>query len=153
MVQAPDESYPRVLLFVTPTRTSSSEGSREREGEVHAEMKTFGYGRGRQPYTTLRLLSGVRRQDTCRLTYTDSEKFEPYLLDDLDQKWATWRVDWDHGLREAVLQTATKTIGWMGRVQPLPLKLGDGGRRHQGGYVIDRDEQIYMRMVPRGRAE
>ena len=39
------------------------------------------------PYSKLRMLSGACvGRDTCRLTYTDSEKFEPYLIDELEKK-------------------------------------------------------------------
>src|SRR5215813_14051873 len=35
-----------------------------------------------KPYSKLRMLSGACvGRDTCRLTYTDSEKFEPYLIE------------------------------------------------------------------------
>ncbi|MGC1131766.1 MAG: hypothetical protein WA941_02995 [Nitrososphaeraceae archaeon] len=59
-------------------------------------IKLFGYGfrtsnvndngysevNKKRRYTPLRLLSGsCVGKDTCRLAYTDSEKFEPHLID------------------------------------------------------------------------
>jgi sulfite reductase beta subunit-like hemoprotein len=156
MVRRLTESYPSVLLFVTPNQDLLFGGleESERDGFVQ-EMKSFGYGgRNGKPYTTLRLLSGACvGRDTCRLTYTDSEKFEPSLLDELDVKWGHMTESIGiTGCERQCFRPATKTIGWMGTGFNLyALKLGgteDG--RHQGGYIADpKTHQIYMRMVPR----
>ena len=51
------------------------------------DLKNYGYGlRNGKPYSKLRTLSGACvGRDTCRLTMTDSEKFEPELLDQLEK--------------------------------------------------------------------
>jgi sulfite reductase beta subunit-like hemoprotein len=156
MVKRLTESYPSVLLYVTPNQDLLFAGIEEAEkGRFEAEMKSFGYGtRGGKPFTTLRLLSGACvGRDTCRLTYTDSEKFEPYLLDDLDEKWGHMAESIGiTGCERQCFRPATKTIGWMGTGFNLyALKLGgteDG--RHQGGYLVDpKTLQIHMRLVPR----
>jgi sulfite reductase beta subunit-like hemoprotein len=156
MVKSLTESHPRVLLFVTPNQDLLFGGLEESEKEGFvSEMRRFGYGkRNGRPFTTLRLLSGACvGRDTCRLTYTDSEKFEPYLLDDLDEKWGHMTESIGiTGCERQCFRPATKTIGWMGTGYNMyALKLGgteDG--RHQGGYIVDpQTKQIYMRMVPR----
>ena len=156
MVKRLTESYPDVLLFVTTNQDLLFAGLEERERErFMQDMKSFGYGgRNGKPYTTLRLLSGACvGRDTCRLTYTDSERFEPHLLDELDGKWGHMKESIGiTGCERQCFRPATKTIGWMGTgFNMYALKLGgteDG--RHQGGYVADPEtHQIYMRMVPR----
>lgn len=156
MVRRLTERYPHVLLYVTPDQDLifANLDESEREGFL-AEMKRFGYGsRDGRPYTTLRLLSGACvGRDTCRLTYTDSERFEPQLLDELDAKWGNMSESIGiTGCERQCYKPATKTIGWMGTGSNMyALKLGgteDG--RHQGGYIHDpKTHEIYMRMVPR----
>ncbi len=156
MVRRLTECYPDVLLHVTPNQDLLFAGLEESEKEkFEAEMKSFGYGtREGKPLTTLRRLSGACvGRDTCRLTYTDSERFEPYLLDDLDERWGHMTESIGiTGCERQCFRPATKTIGWVGTGFNLyALKLGgteDG--RHQGGYLVDpKTLQIYMRMVPR----
>jgi sulfite reductase beta subunit-like hemoprotein len=156
MVRRLTESYPSVLLFVTPNQDLLFGGLEESEREGFAtEMKKFGYGsRNGKQFSTLRLLSGACvGRDTCRLTYTDSEKFEPHLLDELDTKWGHMTESIGiTGCERQCFRPATKTIGWMGTGFNLyALKLGgteDG--RHQGGYLVDpKSLQIYLRLVPR----
>jgi len=156
MVKRLTESYPDVLLYVTPNQDLLFAGLEESDKERFSkEMKSFGYGgRNGKPYTTLRLLSGACvGRDTCRLTYTDSEKFEPSLLDELEVKWGhMYESIGITGCERQCFRPATKTIGWMGTGFNLyALKLGgteDG--RNQGGYIADpTTHQVYMRMVPR----
>jgi sulfite reductase beta subunit-like hemoprotein len=156
MVKRLTERYPDALLFVTPNQDLLFGGLEEGEKESFvAEMRRFGYGqRNGKPLSTLRLLSGACvGRDTCRLTYTDSELFEPYLLDDLDEKWGHMTESIGvTGCERQCFRPATKTIGWVGTGYNIyALKLGgteDG--RNQGGYIIDpKTKQVYMRMVPR----
>ncbi|MDG6914933.1 MAG: nitrite/sulfite reductase [Nitrososphaerota archaeon] len=156
MVRALTERHPHVLLHVTPDQDLlfANLDQSEKEGFLE-EMKSFGYGgRDGRPYTPLRLLSGACvGRDTCRLTYTDSERFEPQLLDELDGRWGEMSESIGiTGCERQCYKPATRTIGWMGTgFNMYALKLGgteDG--RHQGGYVFDpKARQIYMRMVPR----
>lgn len=156
MVRKLTESYPEVLLYVTPNQDLLFAGLEESDKEEFVrQMKSFGYGgRNGKPYTTLRLLSGsCVGRDTCRLTYTDSERFEPQLLDDVEVKWGKmYESIGITGCERQCFRPATKTIGWMGTgFNMYALKLGgteDG--RHQGGYIHDpKTHLIYMRMVPR----
>ncbi|HZD36233.1 MAG TPA: hypothetical protein VE130_13610 [Nitrososphaeraceae archaeon] len=105
-------------------------------------------------YTPLRLLSGsCVGRDTCRLAYTDSEKFEPYLIDILEPKWGQMSESIGvTGCERQCFRPATKTIGWVGTgFNMYMLKLGgteDG--RNQGWPLVNHDtNQIYLRNVPK----
>jgi sulfite reductase (NADPH) hemoprotein beta-component len=91
--------YIDVKLFTTPNQhLLFSNIADELKKQFEEDMKTiFGYGLLRKsnnskirppshPYSKLRMLSGACvGRDTCRLTYTDSEKFEPSLIDELEK--------------------------------------------------------------------
>ncbi|MGI0085806.1 MAG: hypothetical protein ACREBQ_12065, partial [Nitrososphaerales archaeon] len=119
------------------------------------DMIEFGYGlRNNKEYSTLRRLSGACvGRDTCRLAYTDSEKFEPYLIDILEQKWGNVAESIGvTGCEKQCFRPATKTIGWVGSgLNMYMLKLGGTeDARCQGGALIDHDTQeLYLRSVPR----
>jgi sulfite reductase (NADPH) hemoprotein beta-component len=123
--------------------------------EFEPYLRSFGYGmRHGRPYSRLRLLSGACvGRDTCQLTYTDSEKFEPYLIDELEQKWGEIAESIGvTGCERQCFRPATKTIGWVGMgLNRYQLKVGgteDG--RHQGQPLIDRETgEMYLRSVPR----
>ena len=53
---------------------------------MRRRCKSFGYGQHRgKPYSRLRVLSGACvGLPTCRLSYTESEGFEPELIDKLE---------------------------------------------------------------------
>ncbi len=149
------EAFP-VLLFTTPNQdllfTDIPEADK---AKFEATLENFGYGiRGGRPYSRLRVLSGACvGRDTCRLTYTDSEKFEPHLIDDLEPKWGDLAESIGvTGCERQCSRPATKTIGWVGTGLNLyMLKIGgteDG--RHQGGPLVDPTSQaMYLRTVPR----
>jgi sulfite reductase beta subunit-like hemoprotein len=114
MVKYLMDEYPHALIFTTPNQhlLFSNLGSSEKE-QFKNDMRIFGYGIRKvildatsnsnnnadtrsskskivqqRPYSKLRMLSGACvGRDTCRLTYTDSEKFEPCLIDQLEDKW------------------------------------------------------------------
>jgi len=126
--------------------------------EFEADMKKFGYGQHNgKPYSNLRLRSGACvGRDTCRLTYTDSEKFEPELLDQLEA------LGWGDinesigitGCERQCFRPATKTIGLVGSgYNRYQLKLmGTEDARHQGQALLSSDGNgIYMRSIPRER--
>lgn len=119
------------------------------------DMQEFGYGqRNGKPYSRLRMLSGACvGLHTCRLSYTESEQFEPQLMDQLE---AMGYGDMAEsvgitGCERQCFRPATKTIGWVGQGPNLyALKLGgseDG--RHQGTFLVDGEGQWYLRQVPR----
>ncbi len=155
MVRYLMDNYP-VTLFTTPNQdllfTNIPEESKE---SFEADLKRFGYGlRNERAYSTLRVLSGACvGRDTCRLTYTDSEKFEPYLVDELEAKWGAMAESIGvTGCERQCFRPATKTIGWVGTALNMyMLKIGgteDG--RNQGQPLIDPDTQaMYLRSVPR----
>jgi sulfite reductase (NADPH) hemoprotein beta-component len=145
-----------VELLITPNQdlvfTNIPE---EKKQEFEAQLAKFGYGsRNGKAYSNLRLLSGACvGRDTCRLTYTDSEKFEPYLIDALESRWGDMSESIGiTGCERQCFRPATKTIGWVGSALNMyQLKVGgteDG--RYQGGPLLDPDTgEMYMRLVPR----
>lgn len=126
--------------------------------EFEADMFKFGFGkRHGKPYSRLRLLSGACvGRDTCRLTYTDSEKFEPYLIDELEA------LGWGDihesigitGCERQCFRPATKTIGLIGSgFNRYQLKLmGTEDAKHQGVPLLAADgNSIYLKSIPRER--
>ncbi|HZW57552.1 MAG TPA: hypothetical protein VFF30_14790 [Nitrososphaerales archaeon] len=149
------DSFP-VQILTTPNQDlifgNISEDLKEK---FASEMAKFGYGlRNGQAYSVLRMLSGACvGRDTCRLAYTDSEKFEPYLIDLLEQKWGNVSESIGvTGCEKQCFRPATKTIGWVGSGLNLyTLKIGgteDG--RFQGGPLLDpATHEIYLKTVSR----
>ncbi len=126
--------------------------------EFEADMKKFGYGlRHGKPYSNFRLRSGACvGRSTCRLTYTDSEKFEPELLDQLEAMgWGDIKESIGiTGCERQCFRPATKTIGLVGAgFDRYQLKLmGTEDARHQGVPLLSADgNNIYMRSIPRDR--
>ena len=119
------------------------------------DLAKFGYGaRNGKEYSTLRVLSGACvGRDTCRLAYTDSERFQPYLIDILEQRWgAVSESIGVTGCEKQCFRPATKTIGWVGSGYNMyMLKLGgteDG--RFQGGPLLDPEtHEVYLKTVPK----
>jgi sulfite reductase beta subunit-like hemoprotein len=149
------ENYP-IEILTTPNQDLIFGNIPEDLKEKFAQdMETFGYGlRNGKEYSTLRMLSGACvGRDTCRLAYTDSEKFEPYLIDLLEQKWGNVAESIGvTGCEKQCFRQATKTIGWVGSgFNMYMLKLGGTeDARHQGGPLIDPGTQeIYLKNVPR----
>lgn len=155
MVRYLVENYP-IELLTTPNQDLVF-GNIPQELKIRFEQDLFRFGfglRNGRPYTSLRKLSGACvGRDTCRLTYTDSEKFEPYLIDLLEPKWGNLAESIGiTGCEKQCFRPGTKTIGWVGSgLNMYALKLGgteDG--RHLGGLLIDPETQeIYLKTVPR----
>ncbi|MDO8674832.1 MAG: nitrite/sulfite reductase [Candidatus Omnitrophota bacterium] len=150
--------YP-VELLITPNQdalfSNIPEASKK---EFEADLAKFGFGkRNGKAYSTLRLLSGACvGRDTCRLTYTDSEKFEPFLIDELET------LGWGElaesigitGCERQCFRPATKTVGLVGSgLNRYQLKLmGTEDARHQGLSLVSPDgNDIYLRSIPRER--
>ena len=145
-----------VALYTTPNQDLLFTGlPDDAKKTFEADLRRLGYGRRHgRAYSALRTRSGACvGRDTCRLTYTDSEKFEPFLLDELEAKWGDLAESIGvTGCERQCFRPATKTIGWIGTGLNLyMLKLGgteDG--RHQGGPLVDPDTgEMYLRSVPR----
>src|SRR5918996_1070839 len=168
MVKYLMKKYPPVQLFTTPNQhLLFSNIDNSEKGQFENDLKFFGYGVRKniintangtevvvRPYSKLRMLSGACvGRDTCRLTYTDSEKFEPSLLDQLEDKWGDLNESIGvTGCEKQCYRPATKSIGWVGTGSNL-YQLTIGGTedgRHQGGPLTDPyTKQQYLHFVPR----
>jgi sulfite reductase beta subunit-like hemoprotein len=146
-----------IELMVTPNQdllfTNIPVNAKE---EFENKMKSYGYGvRNGKPYSKLRTLSGACvGRDTCRLTYTDSERFEPELIDELE------KLGWSDmaesigvtGCERQCFRPGTKTIGLVGSgLDRYMFKLfGDETAKFQGKPLMTADgEQMYLRSIPR----
>ena len=128
------------------------------KNEFEADMKKYGFGlRNGKGYSMLRLLSGACvGRDTCRLTYTDSEKFEPELIDQLEALgWGDLHESIGiTGCERQCFRPATKTIGLIGSgFNRYQMKLlGSEDAKNQGIPVIGDDPNaIYLKSIPRER--
>jgi sulfite reductase (NADPH) hemoprotein beta-component len=158
-----------VEMFITPNQDLlfGNISGREKKYFENDMIKMFGYGSrtictnnsvqsnlNKRGYSNLRVLSGsCVGKDTCRLAYTDSEKFEPYLIDELESRWGHMSESIGiTGCERQCFRPATKTIGWIGTgLNMYMLKLGgteDG--KNQGWPLVDPDSnEIFLRNVPR----
>ncbi|MEO0964616.1 MAG: nitrite/sulfite reductase [Planctomycetota bacterium] len=161
MVRETLDAFPGTELLITPNQdlvfTEIDEAAKE---DFTAKLAEYGFGKRKgKTYSTLRVLSGsCVGLPTCRLSYTDSEQFEPELLDELD---ARGYGDLPEsigitGCERQCFRPATKTIGWVGQgPDRYGLKLGgseDG--RHQGTWLLDPegdDKNWVLRQVPRDK--
>lgn len=128
------------------------------KAEFEADMAKFGWGqRNGKPYSNLRLRSGACvGRDTCRLTYTDSEQFEPELVDQLEAMgWGDIQESIGiTGCERQCFRPATKTIGLVGSgLNRYQMKLmGTEDAKHQGLPLLSSDGNgIYLRSIPRER--
>lgn len=162
MVRYLMNKYPNIRLFTSPNQhllfTNIEEIYKE---EFEKDMEKFNYGFRKRyynnqkiPYSKLRMLSGACvGRDTCRLTYTDSEKFEPLLIDDLEDRWGHMQESIGiTGCEKQCYRPATKTIGWIGtgfNLYELVL-LGTEDGRNQGKPLTDPSTgEQYLHFVPR----
>ncbi len=150
--------YP-IEFIITPNQdalfTNIPESSK---AEFEADMASFGFGkRNGKAYSKLRLLSGACvGRDTCRLTYTDSEKFEPFLVDELEAMgWGDIEESIGiTGCERQCFRPATKTIGLVGAgMNRYQLKLmGTEDGRHQGlPLMLPDGDHIFLKSIPRER--
>ncbi|MCR4336401.1 MAG: nitrite/sulfite reductase, partial [Candidatus Omnitrophica bacterium] len=156
MVREIVQKYPTELM-ITPNQdllfTNIPESSKT---QFENDLKSYGYGqRNGRAYSQLRLRSGACvGRDTCRLTYTDSEKLEPILIDELE------KMGWGEmtesigitGCERQCFRPATKTIGLIGAgMDRYQFKLmGSEAARFQGRPLVSSDgEKMYLKSVPR----
>jgi sulfite reductase (NADPH) hemoprotein beta-component len=159
MVRHLMETYP-VELLVTPNQDLVFTGiPAEARADFEKDLARFGQGqRNGKPVSVLRRRSGsCVGRDTCRLAYTDSEKFEPELLDELEKRgWGgTAESIGVTGCERQCFRPATKTIGLVGTGLNLyQLKLfGDDSGKHQGRPLTSSDgRRLYLRAIPRDKA-
>ncbi len=126
------------------------------KSEFKDHLKTYGYGqRNGKEYSALRLRSGACvGLDSCRLSYTESEKFEPVLIDELEKMgWGDMTESIGiTGCERQCFRPATKTIGLVGSgANRYQFKLfADEAGRHQGVPLVSGDgENMYLRSVDR----
>ncbi len=124
--------------------------------DVIDALAYHGYGeRYGRAYSNLRLRSGACvGRDTCRLAYTDSEKFEPELIDQLEELgWGDLKTSIGiTGCERQCFRPATKSIGLIGSgLNVYQLKImGTEDGRHQGQPVVSQDgKEMYLKMIPR----
>ncbi len=122
--------------------------------DFEADLADYGYGRRKHGrVSTLRTLSGACvGLPTCRLSYTDSEQFEPELMDQLEQMGYgdLHESIGITGCERQCFRPGTKSVGWVGQGPSMyMLKIGgDEAGRHQGTAIVE-DEKLYLRQVKR----
>lgn len=128
------------------------------KAKFDAVLKEYNFGmRNNKEYSNLRKQSGACvGRDTCRLTYTDSEKFEPFLIDELEELgWGDLNESIGiTGCERQCFRPSTKTIGLVGTgLDRYQFRFGGSvDTRYQGAPLMDSaGENIYLRMVPRDR--
>lgn len=126
----------------------------DQKDAFEAALAEYGFGqRQGRAYSPLRMLSGsCVGRDTCRLAYTDSEKYEPELMDQLEE------LGWGEvltsigitGCERQCFRPATKAIGLVGSGNNrYHFKLfGTEDGRHQGLPLV-REERVFLKSVPR----
>jgi sulfite reductase (NADPH) hemoprotein beta-component len=156
MVRDIMNKYPTEFM-ITPNQdalfTNLPESAKK---DFESDLAKYGFGkRNGKTYSSLRLHSGACvGRDTCRLTYTDSEKFEPELIDELETMgWGDMKESIGiTGCERQCFRPATKTIGLVGSgLNRYQFKLmGDESGRFQGKPLISTtEEKMYLRSVPR----
>ncbi|MCG3110033.1 Assimilatory ferredoxin-dependent nitrite reductase [Metallosphaera sp. J1] len=144
------KSYPDVKIFVTPNQHLVVTELDDLKG-FEAFISTF----LRRP-TNLRMhATACVGFPTCKLSYTDSERFLPKLIGELERRWGDLKET--IGLSGCLAQCSrpgTKTLGWIGTGYNLyMLKIGgDSSGRFQGNPLIDPDTgDVYLTHVPGNR--
>ncbi len=127
-----------------------------RREEFDNDLSQWGFDRRNgKPFSKLRLSSSACvGLDTCRLAYTESEKFEPLLIDELEKMgWGDMTATIGlTGCERQCDRPATKAVGLIGSgLNRYQLKLmGTEDGRHQGKPVISpASQRMYLRSVPR----
>ncbi|MEM0305091.1 MAG: nitrite/sulfite reductase, partial [Saccharolobus sp.] len=146
-----------VKLFITANQhliiTQIEDGQRK---EFEKIFKEFDYGiRDGKPYSKLRINSiACVGFPTCKLSFTDSERFLPSLIDELEKR-GFHNVSASIGVSGCIAQCsrpATKPISWIGSgYEMYMLKLG-GSTDNLGEPLIDFEENVvYLYQVPAKR--
>jgi len=157
MVRHIVDSFDNVRLYITPNQhLLITEIEEEQKDKIEKIMKEFDYGfRDGKPYSKLRINSmACVGFPTCKLSFTDSERFLPNLIDELERRgWSEIPVS--IGISGCVAQCsrpAVHPISWIGSGYELyMLKIG-GGKDSLGEPLIDWEENaIYLYQVPSNR--
>jgi sulfite reductase (NADPH) hemoprotein beta-component len=155
MVRHVMDTHP-VNLMITPNQDLLfTDIPEDLKPEFEAELKRFGYGgRNGREFSTLRKTAvACVGLPTCRLSYTDSERFLPELIDELERRgWGDLAESIGvSGCERQCSRPATKTIGWVGsgKDRYLLKLLGTEDARHQGEVLTDENGKILFRFVKR----
>jgi sulfite reductase (NADPH) hemoprotein beta-component len=153
MVSGALEAFDGVEALITPNQdlVFANIPAEAREDFV-AKLESYGHGkRNGKVYSRLRVLSGACvGLPTCRLATADSERYEPKLIDQLEELGygSTCESIGITGCERQCFRPATKTIGLIGQGPGrYSIKLGgseDGST--QGQYVSD-GEKWYLAQV------
>lgn len=152
------QKYPVELMITTNQDVIFTNLPEKSKEDFERDLASYGVGsRFGKKFSKLRVLSGACvGRDTCKLTYTDSEKFEPVLIDELEQMgWGDLAESIGvTGCEAQCYRPATKTIGVIGTgLNRYTFKLfGDAGAHYQGKPLVSADgTKMYLRFVPRER--
>jgi Sulfite reductase, beta subunit (hemoprotein) len=157
MIRYIADNFHNLTFYITPGQhlliTEIDDDQRE---EIEKTLRDFNYGfRDGKPYSNLRTNSiACVGFPTCKLSFTDSERFLPSLIDELERRG--WKdIPVSIGLSGCVAQCsrpAVHPISWIGSGYELyMLKIG-GGNGNLGEPLIDWDENvIYLYQVPANR--
>ena len=157
MVHAALQGFPGAEVMVTPNQdllfTNIDEAAKE---DFTAKLAEFGHGTRRgKTYSPLRVLSGACvGLPTCRLSYTDSEQFEPELLDEREDRGYGDLAEsiGITGCERQCFRPATKTLGWIGSGgDNYALKLGGSEDGSTQGHWLTDGELQFLSAVPRER--
>ncbi len=157
MVKEALSRFPGTEVMITPNQdllfTNVDESAKQDFTDC---LASFGHGTRRgKTYSTLRVLSGACvGLPTCRLSYTDSEQFEPELLDELEDRGYGDVAEsiGITGCERQCFRPATKTLGWVGSGgDNYALKLGGSEDASTQGHWLTDGEKQYLSMVPRDR--
>lgn len=157
MVRDTLEKYPDVRLMTTPNQDLLfTEIAPDAKDDFEAGLREYGWGeRNGKAYSQLRLKSGACvALPTCALAYTDSERFEPQLVDELEKRGYGDMAEaiGITGCERQCFRPSTKTIGLVGQGPDMySIRLGGSeDARHQGHALIE-DGQWHLRRIPRDR--
>jgi sulfite reductase beta subunit-like hemoprotein len=127
----------------------------EQRSSFESDLTRFGYGtHNGTRYSSLRRHAvACVGLPTCRLSYTDSERFLPSLIDELDQRGygnLTESIGIS-GCERQCSRPSTKTIGWVGNGRNRYQLLGDDNGSHQGEPLADEKGNPFLNRVPLDR--
>lgn len=151
------DNFDNIRLYITPNQhILITEIDEEQKEKIEEILKTFNYGyRNGKPYSLLRTSSiACVGFPTCKLSFTNSERFLPNLIDELERRG--WKeIPISIGISGCVAQCsrpATHTISRIGSGYELyMLKIG-GSKNSLGEPLIDwEDNMIYLYQVPSNR--
>lgn len=157
MIRYIAEKLEHVKFYITPNQHLIITEIEESEKEyVEGVLKTFNYGyRNGKPYSSLRINStACVGFPTCKLSFTNSERFLPRLIDELERR-GVGNVKFSIGLSGCVAQCsrpALHPICWIGSGYELYMLKVGGGNNSLGEPLIDWDENVmYLYQVPSNR--